>query len=166
MHGIIVAQVFNRIVDTKALSTRSKVPHGKRIGISIADTGNHWCFLIDEFGLHSVGVNSKLCDVHVRGSLLDFLRLAMRCCFSVVSMWNTKVPQPDFAGLRHRRTTSLHNSSIPLRTVWPGIWNAKACWNEMPSTAIWRWKVQMKTRWISCAGIPLPWLSCLRGHPS
>jgi len=42
------------------------------------------------------------------------------------------------------------------RAAWPGIWNARACWNKMSSTVIWRWKAQMKTRWISCAGIPLP----------
>lgn len=51
---------------------------GKRIGLSILDTGNNWCFIIDEFGLHFTGYESRPCDVHIRGSLVDFLRLAMR----------------------------------------------------------------------------------------
>jgi len=52
--------------------------------------------------------------------------------------------------------------SLGKRTGWADIWSARNCWSGMPSTVIWRWKVRMKTRWISCEGIQLltasPWV--------
>jgi hypothetical protein len=72
----------------------------------------------------------------------------------------------DSAGLSTRfhwvkapTNSELNQLSHTITIAWPGIWNARVCWSEMPSTALWHSITQMKSRWISCGGTPLPIVS-------
>lgn len=78
LHGIALARGFNLAVDRQALAARAADLEGRHIGIQIEDTGNHWCFRICRDRLYYVRSEIEDCDVRIRGSLEDFLRLALR----------------------------------------------------------------------------------------
>lgn len=78
LHGMVAAQLFNILAGAKALTGRAETLQGRRIGIVVTDTGNQWCFLIVEDRLRSIRGDVSQCEVRIRGTLADFMRLAMR----------------------------------------------------------------------------------------
>lgn len=78
LHGAALARGFNLAVDRQTLAARAVDLEGRHIGIQIEDTGNRWCFRICRERLHYVRSGLERCDVRIRGSLDDFLRLALR----------------------------------------------------------------------------------------
>ena len=77
LHTRLLSYFGGHLMKDQAITSRLDFMQGKRLKLTIKDTGNCWCFIIRDHRLVE-DMNSKIpSDVHIQGNLNTFLLLAM-----------------------------------------------------------------------------------------
>lgn len=77
IHNILLSRAFNHLLNGQTFSSRLSFLNGKRLWLSINDTGNSWHFAIKDGGFIPDPLTAKP-EIHIKGDLKHFLLLATR----------------------------------------------------------------------------------------
>ncbi len=77
LHARLLSHGFNHLLQGQSFSSRLQALQGKRLWLTITDTGSTWCFRIQDCQFLPDRLQNKP-DIHISGQLNDFLLLATR----------------------------------------------------------------------------------------
>jgi len=77
LHARLLSHSFNHLMKGQSFHSRLDYLHGKRLWLSLTDTGNSWHFLIQD-GRFQPDPLASPPDIHISGKLHHFLLLATR----------------------------------------------------------------------------------------
>ena len=77
VHARLLSHGFNHLLQGQSFSSRLQQLQGKRLWLTITDTGSTWRFRVQDCRFQPDRLQSKP-DIHISGNLNDFLLLATR----------------------------------------------------------------------------------------
>jgi len=76
LHTQFFCRVCTQLMQGQSIIKKLNKLEGKVVRLTITDTGNSWCFRFIPAGLSAVTHRDAAVDVHIKGSLKNFLLLA------------------------------------------------------------------------------------------
>ena len=76
VHTQLISRVGGHLMKGQAITSRLDFMEGKRLQLTIKDTGNCWKFIIRDHCLFDDTKSNTVADVHIQGDLKTFLLLA------------------------------------------------------------------------------------------
>jgi len=78
IHTRMLSRFAGHIMKGQSITSRLDIMEGKRLQLSITDTGNCWRFIIHDKRLLNEAEPGEVADIHIQGDLKTFLLLATR----------------------------------------------------------------------------------------
>ena len=78
IHTRLLSQIGRHFMQGQSITERLDIMQGKRVKITITDTGNSWVFVFRDKSIVNDTKSNAEADVHIQGDLNTFLLLATR----------------------------------------------------------------------------------------